>query len=459
MTENASPVSPNSGFDLPTGLAVAAALLFAAGLAAGLLHAPAALALTLRCAALALLVPFALHRRSLLVWTFLAMLAGAELGVDAPGIASQTHFLGDIFLRLIRMIVAPLIFGGIVTGIAGHNELRGVGRVALKSLIFFEVVTTFGLILGAFAIDLTQAGAGVTLPAVAQAAAPAAHPENWQQILLNIFPENIAKSVADNQILQVAVFALLFGVALAMLPEPKRAPMLSVLQSLTETMFRLTKIIMVAAPIAAGAALAYTVGSMGLATLLPLGKLVVTCYAALGIFLAVLALILLFARIPIGRFAAAVAEPAALGFATTSSEAALPLAMERMEEFGVPRWMVSFVIPTGYSFNMTGSSIYLSMAALFAAQAGGIRLNVGQQIVLLATLVLTSKGIAGVPRATLVILMAVASSFQIPAAAVLMLLGVDTLMDMGRTAMNVIGNCLAAAVVARWEGELKPASS
>ncbi len=177
--------------------------------------------------------------------------------------------------------------------------------------------------------------------------------------------------MADNQILQVAVFALLFGVALAMLPEPKRAPLLSVLQSLTETMFRLTKIIMVAAPIAAGAALAYTVGSMGLATLLPLGKLVVTCYAALGIFLAVLALILLFARIPIGRFAAAVAEPAALGFATTSSEAALPLAMERMEEFGVPRWMVSFVIPTGYSFNMTGSSIYLSMAALFAAQAGG----------------------------------------------------------------------------------------
>jgi proton glutamate symport protein len=385
------------------------------------------------------------------------MLAGAELGVDAPGVASQTHFLGEIFLRLIRMIVAPLIFGGIVTGIAGHNELRGVGRVALKSLIFFEVVTTFGLILGAIAIDITQAGAGVTLPAVVDAVAPVAHAQGWQQILLNIFPENIARAVAENQILQVAVFALLFGAALATLPEAKRAPLMSVLQSLTETMFRLTKIIMVVAPVAAGAALAYTVGSMGLATLLPLGKLLVTCYVALAVFLLVLALILVFARIPVGRFAAAVAEPAALGFATTSSEAALPLAMERMEEFGVPRWIVSFVIPTGYSFNMTGSSIYLSMAALFAAQAGGLHLNVGQQIVLLATLVLTSKGIAGVPRATLVILMATASSFQIPAAAVLMLLGVDTLMDMGRTAMNVIGNCLAAAVVARWEGELKPA--
>jgi proton glutamate symport protein len=224
-------------------------------------------------------------------------------------------------------------------------------------------------------------------------------------------------------------------------------------------MFRLTRIIMVVAPIAAGAALAYTVGSMGLATLLPLAKLLATCYAALAIFLVVLAFILFLARIPIGRFAAAVAEPAALGFATTSSEAALPLAMERMEEFGVPRWIVSFVIPTGYSFNMTGSSIYLSMAALFAAQAGGLHLNIGRQIILLATLMLTSKGIAGVPRATLVILMAVASSFHIPVAAVLMLLGIDTLMDMGRTAMNVIGNCLAAAVVARWEGALKTTGS
>jgi len=328
--------------------------------------------------------------------------------------------------------------------------------VAIKAIVFFEVVTTFGLILGAVAIDLTQAGAGVTLPAAVQAVAPTAHPQGWQQILLNIFPENIAQAVAENQILQVAIFALLFGTALATLPEPKRAPLVAVLQSLTETMFRLTRIIMVVAPIAAGAALAYTVGSMGLATLLPLGKLLVTCYAALAIFLVVLALILFFARIPIGRFAAAVAEPAALGFATTSSEAALPLAMERMEEVGVPRWMVSFVIPTGYSFNMTGSSIYLSMAALFAAQAAGLHLNVGQQIVLLATLALTSKGVAGVPRSVLVVLLATASSFQIPATAVLMLLGVDTLMDMGRTAMNVIGNCLAAAVVARWECELKP---
>ncbi|MGA2889273.1 MAG: cation:dicarboxylase symporter family transporter [Terracidiphilus sp.] len=454
MTENDPRTAPKPARTYPAALVVAAILLFAAALVAAFLYAR--FALGFRCASIILLVPFVLRRRSLLAWTFFAMLAGAELGIDAPQIAVQTHFLGDIFLRLIRMIVAPLIFGGIVTGIAGHNELRSVGRVALKSIFFFEAVTTLGLILGAVAINLSQAGAGVTLPTSIQATVPAAHPEGWQQILLNVFPENIAKAIAENQILQVAVFALLFGAALATLPEQKRAPLLAVLQSFTDTIFRLTRIIMVAAPVAAGAALAYTVGSMGLATLLPLAKLLVTCYAALAVFvLVVLAPILLTARIPIGRFVAAVAEPAALGFATTSSEAALPLAMERMEEFGVPRWIVSFVIPTGYSFNMTGSSIYLSMAAIFAAQAAGIHLSVVQQIVLLATLVLTSKGIAGVPRATLIVLLAVAGSFQIPAAAVLMLLGVDTLMDMGRTAMNVIGNCMAAAVVARWEGELK----
>jgi proton glutamate symport protein len=455
MTTTSTPTPSQFVHIVLRALILVAVLLFAGGIVAGLLYPHAEFATILRWTGLGFFVPFAVRRRSLLVWTFFAMLAGAELGVDAPQIAAQSHFLADIFLRLIRMIVAPLIFGGIVTGIAGHNELRGVGRVAIKSIIFFEVVTTIGLILGAVAINITQAGAGVTLPASIQAAVPAAHAEGWQQILLNIFPENIAKSVADNQILQVAIFALLFGAALATLPEKKRAPLVSVLQSLTETMFRLTRMIMVAAPVAAGAALAYTIGSMGLATLLPLGKLLVTNYVTLTIFLLLVFVpILLIARIPIGRFAAAVAEPAAIGFATTSSEAALPMAMERMEEFGVPRWIVSFVIPTGYSFNLTGSTLYLAMAALFAVQAAGLHFTMGQQIVLLATLALTSKGIAGVPRATLVVLLATASSFQIPVTAVLMLLGVDTLMDMGRTALNVIGNCMAAAVVARWEGEL-----
>ena len=452
-----APHSPQTRRAAFTALSAVAAVLFVAGLLAGLLHAPAEIGVALRWAGFGLFVPIAVRRRSLLVWTFFAMLAGAELGVDAPQFAAQTHFLGDIFLRLIRMIVAPLIFGGIVTGIAWHNCLGGVGRVALKSIVFFELVTTAGLILGAIAINLSQAGVGVSLPAGLQAVAPATHPSGWQDVLLNIFPENIALAVAQNQILQVAIFALLFGTALATMPEPKRAPLVSVLQSLTETMFSMTRIVMVAAPVAAGAALAYTVGSMGLLTLLPLVKLVATYYAALAAFvLLVLTPILLIARIPLGRFIAAIAEPAAIGFATTTSEAALPLAMERMEEFGVPRWIVSFVIPTGYSFNMTGSSLYLSMAAIFAAQAAGMHLTLGEQLVMLATLLLTSKGVAGVPRAVLVVLLATASSLHIPATAVLMILGVDTLMDMGRTAMNVIGNCMAAAVVARWEGELKP---
>jgi len=436
------------------GIAAAAMALLLAGVLLGANPGTAPFGLWVRWAGVALFVPVALGRRSLLVWTFFAMLAGVMLGADAPHVAGQMKFIGDIFLRLIRMIVAPLIFGGIVTGIAGHSELKGVGRVAVKAIVFFEVVTTIGLALGLVAINLSQAGVGVALPSSAQAAAPISHAEGWQQVLLNIFPENIAQAVAQNQILQVAVFAVLFGIALAMMSEVKRAPLVAVLQSLTDTMFRMTKIIMVVAPVAAGAAMAYTVGSMGLQSLLPLVKLAVTYYGSLVAFvLLVLVPILMVSRISVRGFAAAIAEPAAIGFATTSSEAALPLAMERMEEFGVPRWIVSFVVPTGYSFNMTGSSAARTMAAIFAAQAAGIHLSLGEQLVMLASLMLMSKGVAGVPRATLVVLMASASALHIPSAAILVLLGVDTLMDMGRSAMNVIGNGMAAAVVARWEGE------
>ena len=430
---------------------VLAVVMLAGGLLAALFHAQPVFAIGLRWCGLVLFLPYVLRRPSLLAWTFLAMLAGAELGADAPHLAVGTQIISEVFLRLIRAIVAPLIFGGIVTGIAGHGELKGVGRVAIKSIVFFEVVTTLGMILGLIAINISQAGVGVVLPAVVEAAAPAGHP-GWHNVVLNIFPENIAQAVAQNQILQVAVFALLFGAALATLPKAKSAPLLSVLQSLTDTMFRITRIVMYMAPAAAGAALAYTVGSMGLATLLPLGKLIVTYYTGLLAFvLLVLFPTLLIARIPARKFWSAVAEPAAIGFATTTSEAALPQSMENMETFGVPRWIVSFVIPTGYSFNLTGSSLYLSMAAIFAAQAGGIHMGWGEQVMILATLLLTSKGVAGVARGSLVVLMATATTMHIPMAAVLMILGVDTLMDMGRTGMNVIGNCMAAAVVAKWE--------
>jgi proton glutamate symport protein len=411
----------------------------------------------LRWIGIAIFLGLAVLQPSLLRWTVLAMLAGVELGIDAPRAAMQTHLLAELFLRLIRMIVAPLLFATITTGIAGHTQLRSLGRVALKAFVFFEVVTTLGLGIGALAMNMAGVGWGVALPAAA--AAPAAQSiQTWQQILLNLFPENIAQAVAQNQILQVAIFSLLFGTALAMLPQAKRAPLLSVLQSLADTMFQLVRMVMYLAPLAAGAALAYTVGSMGIGSLLSLGKLVLTGYIALAVFcLVVLLPILLFYRIPVRRFVAAIAEPAAIGFATTTSEAALPLAMERMEEFGVPGWIVSFVIPLGYSFNLVGSSIYLSLAAVFTAQAAGIHLSLGRQISMLAILMLASKGVAGVPRAVLVVLLATASAIHLPAAPLLLLLGVDALMDMGRTTLNVVGNCAASAVIAGSQNALTKA--
>ena len=422
------------------------------GTALGLAHIVTA-GIALRWIAVAVLTVYCLRKPSLMSWTFLLMIAGVELGLDAPRIAAQVRLPGDLFLRLIRMIVAPLLFATITTGIAGHNELRSVGRVAIKALVLFEVVTTLGLILGVVAMNLSGAGWGIVVPATLEGAAPVAHaPETWQQIILNLFPNNIAEAVATNQILQVAIFSILFGAALALLPEAKRAPLVGVLQSLADVMFQLTRIIMYLAPLAAGAAIAYTVGNTGLATLLPLAKLVGTYYIALAAFagLVLIPTLALF-RVPLIRFLKAIGEPAAIGFATTTSEAALPLAMERMEEFGVPRWIVSFVIPTGYSFNMTGGSVYLSMAAIFVAQAAGLHLTFGRQLAVVLILMAASKGIAGVPRASLVVLLATASAVHLPTAPILLILGVDTLMDMGRTMMNVVGNCMAAAVIGQTE--------
>jgi proton glutamate symport protein len=311
------------------------------------------------------------------------------------------------------------------------------------------------LIIGVVAMNLSGAGWGVVVPASLEgtASASAQHSQTWQQIVLNLFPNNIAEAVAQNQILQVAIFSILFGAALALVSEQKRAPLVSVLQSLADVMFKLTAFIMYLAPLAAGAAIAYTVGNTGIASLLSLGKLVVTYYIAVTAF-AVLVLIptLAIFRVPLRGFIRAIGEPAAIGFATTSSEAALPLAMERMEEFGVPRWIVSFVIPTGYSFNMTGGSVYLSMAAVFVAQAAGMHLSFGRQLAIVLVLMAASKGIAGVPRASLVVLLATASAVHLPTAPILLILGVDTLMDMGRTMMNVVGNCMAAAVIGKTEG-------
>ncbi len=395
-----------------------------------------------------------MRRISLTTWILIAIVVGGAFGYFFPAAATELRILSTIFIRLIRTIVAPLLFATLVVGIASHSDLKAVGRMGAKAIVYFEVVTTLALLIGWAAITISRAGVGITLPPPepgVQTAAPAA--QSWQDIVLHIFPENIAKSVADGEVLQVVVFSIIFGAALALVPETKRRPLLAVAESLAETMFKFTNIVMLFAPIGVGAAIAYTVGHLGIGVLVNLIKLLLTMYAAVAVFVvAVLLPVALIARVPIRRFIAAAAEPTSIAFATASSEAALPRAMENMEAFGVPRRVVAFVIPTGYSFNLDGSTLYLSLAAIFVAQAAGIEMPLGQQFLLLLTLMLTSKGVAGVPRAALVILLGTVSSFNLPAEPVFIILGIDALMDMARTATNVLGNCLATVVIARWEG-------
>jgi proton glutamate symport protein len=442
-------------FSLTLGL-----LLFAAGcVLMALWHGQPALA-AVRWTGLAVLSYAGIQRRSLTLWIFFAMFLGLEIGLDWPEFASHLRVLSDIFLRLIKVIVAPLILGTLVTGIAGHGDLKKVGRIGLKSLLYFETVTTIALLIGVGAINLTRAGEGLVLPPAAEQAPQNVAPLKWDDFLLHVFPENIVKAVGENQILQVAVFAMLFGIALTRVPEKRRQPILSVAESLTQTMFKFTNIVMYYAPIGVGAAVAYTVGHMGIRVLLPLGKLLLTAYGAFLVFLVfVLLPIAVLARLPLGRFLKYVAEPATIAFATSTSEAALPRAMECMEEFGVPREIVAFVIPAGYSFNLDGSTLYLAMASIFVAQAAGIRMGSTEQLFMVLALMLTSKGVAGVPRSTLVVLMATASAFHLPNEPIFIILGVDALIDMARTSLNVTGNCLASAVIACWEGELNTSNA
>jgi Na+/H+-dicarboxylate symporter len=409
----------------------------------------------LRWIALAALILYGCLRRTLTAWIFIAMLLGAEIGHDFPNIATHLRVLALIFLRLIKAIIAPLIFGTLVVGVAGHSNLRQVGRLGLRSIIFFEVVTTIAIFLGLGAINLSQAGVGVKLGAAATQKS-SVNKLNAEETILHVFPENIAKAVADGAVLQVVVFSLIFAAGLAMVNEAKRRPMLLFCESLSEVMFKFTNIVMYMAPLGVGAAVAYTVGNTGIAVLGSLFKLLLTLYATLIVFiLGVLLPVALVFRVPLRVFAKAVAEPVSIAFGTSSSEAALPRAMEAMEAIGVPRQIVAFVIPAGYSFNLTGSSLYLSVAAIFVAQVSGIHLSLGQQLMIMLTLMLTSKGVAGVSRAALVILLATASSVGLPSEPVFLLLGVDQFLDMGRTAVNVLGNCLAAVVMARWEGEFQ----
>ncbi len=436
-------------------LAGVAAVLWAAAHYGGAPISPALL-LAFRWLAVLAFCGYAYSRRSLTTWIVAGILVGAEFGHDWPATAAGMQVLSVVFLRLIKTIIAPLIFSTLVVGIAGHSNLKQVGRMGIKALIYFEVVTTIALFIGLGAINLSKAGVGVSPPASAATQQIQAPKQTTSDLIQHVFPENIAKSVSENQVLQIVVFSIIFGIALAMVEEKKRRPLLELCESLSETMFKFTNIVMLFAPIGVAGAIAYTVGTMGFGVIVNLLTLVATLYAALVVFvLCVFLPVALMARLPLKRFLQAVAEPASIAFATASSEAALPRAMEAMEAFGVPRQMVAFVMPTGYSFNLDGSTLYLSLAAIFIAQAAGIHLSFGAQLLMVFTLMLTSKGVAGVPRATLVILLGTVDSFHLPSWPIFIILGVDQIMDMARTTINVVGNCLATAVIARWEGEFE----
>jgi len=403
-------------------------------------------------------------RPSLSVWILIALIAGIAFGAVFPGPAKEFGLLGTIFLRLIKSIIAPLLFATLVVGIAGTGSIKTMGRIGGKAILYFEIVTTLALFIGLGAANLVRPGEGVALqaganPGVATAGA------TLQTTAEHTFPTSIIDAMARGEVLQIVVFSFIFGAACAAIPGKSRA-VVDFCQSLSDVMFRYTNYVMLFAPLGVFGAMAATIGDKGLGVLLNLGKLVLTLYATQIFFVVVvLGTVTAIARIPVRRFFRWVREPFLIAYSTASSEAALPLALENMQAFGVPKHIAAFVLPTGYSFNLDGSTLYLSLASMFVAQAAGIHLSFGTQLTMMLTLMLTSKGVAAVPRASLVILAGTLATFNLPVEGVALLLGVDALMDMARTSVNLLGNCLATAVVARWEGvkfpttDQEPASS
>jgi proton glutamate symport protein len=389
-------------------------------------------------------------------WILISMVVGVLIGVLVPDLALKLKPLATVFLRMIKSIIAPLIFATLVVGIAGHgDDMKRVGRLALKSIIYFEIVTTLALVIGLLAVNIVRPGEGVVLGASATAGQELAHKtQTGTSFLEHLVPQSIFEAAANNEVLQVVFFAVLFAVALSKLQGRSKEVMLSVCEAVSEVMFKFTMIVMRFAPFGIGAAIAVAIAQNGVGVLFSLGKLVLTLYAALiAFFLLVLLPVAWLFRVPIRRFVRAVRSPALIAFSTTSSEAALPLAMQSMEAIGVPRRIVAFVIPTGYSFNLDGSTLYLAVASIFVAQAAGHPLTLANQLAMMVTLMITSKGVAAVPRASLVILSGTLATFGLPLEGVAIILGVDTLMDMARTCTNLIGNCLASVVMAKWEGE------
>jgi len=406
-----------------------------------------------REAGIVFFILFGFFQKKLSTWIWVGLFAGAAIGIDFPQIGQNLHVLGTIFLRLVKTLLAPLLFSTLVFGIAGHADLKQIGRLGWKSLLYFEVVTSFALIIGVLCINFTRAGVGISMPAhIEKTLSPPIM--TVEETIAHIFPENIAKSVAEGQILQVVIFSVLFGIGLALVPLNVRKPMLEFTSSLSEVMFKFTGLVMYMAPLAVGSAMAYTVSTLGLGVLHNLLILVATFFGAILIFVGIILVpIAIWSRIPLLPFGKAVLEPLSIAFATASSEAALPKAMTAMEDLGASRYVVSFVMPAGYSFNMDGGTLYLSLASIFIAQASGKYLSLSQEIIMIFTLMLASKGIAGVPRAALAILTGMSASLGLPAWPIFILFGIDGILDMGRSALNVLGNCLATVVIAQSEKE------
>jgi Na+/H+-dicarboxylate symporter len=396
---------------------------------------------------------------------FIGLVIGIGLGT-IPGVGKAIKPLADVFLHMIRMIIAPLIFATLVVGIAGMRDFKAMGRVGLKAIIYFEVATTLALLIGLAMVNFLQPGSGLPPGTIQQALAlSGTDPTKMQtfvgqqqtgwDIVLHAFPTSVIDSMARGDILQIVVFSAFFGIALAAIGS-RGEPIIDLLDALAQTMFKFTGYVMMFAPIGVMAAMAYTVGAAGLEVLKPLFKLVLSLYLGLAIFaVLIIGIVTWLIRVSPLKFLRTIREPCLIAFTTASSEAALPKAMEAMEKFGAPRNIVGFVMPTGYSFNLDGSVLYLSLASVFVAQIAGIPLTIGQQVAMMLTLMLTSKGVAGVPRAAIVVLMGTLHTFNLPLEAAAILLGVDQILDMGRTAVNVMGNCMATAVVARWEGVLE----
>ncbi len=391
---------------------------------------------------------------------FIALILGVLVGHFAPDFAVKMRPFAVIFLRMVKMIIAPLLFATLVVGIAGHGDIKSLGKIGIKTVVYFEIVTTLALIIGLTMANIFKPGMGFVSDTIANnprllheaglMAATNAH-TSISEMVMNIFPTSIVQAMSDGNLLQIVVFSIFFAIAMCTVGKAAK-PVMDVLNSVSQIMFKFTEYVMYFAPLGIFGAIAATVGDNGLSILKNYAKVIFSLYTALAVFvLMVLFIACKYARISFRNLIKAIQEPAVLAFTTASSEAAFPKAIEIMEKFGVPKNIVGFVMPTGYTFNLDGSTLYLAMAVLFSSQIVGIHLDLNQQIIMMLALMLTSKGIAGVPRVSLIVLAGTLASFNIPILGVAILLGIDQILDMGRTTVNLIGNCVATVVIARWE--------